>query len=342
MVRGKVPSSSKRVQSKMTKFASWQRKPLPPARSRRRLSELAIYVAFITGLTIILTPSLSASNPIRIISNAVLANPGAYAFLVVSVCYGCLALALRSFYFETSGPKGISVLRWLHPAVISAGEYGMASISSLQILWFTLIVAYISIKQVFANRGLPVLDSSILGLLGVSAAGKIGSTIICSSRLRLSLDNWNWLIANDFLREGKTIDPRETADLKDIVVTDGVFDPTRFQLLLSSAIVGFSMLRGDPLAASTMGDWSNLITGSNAVYIGGKALSPNGVKELDDRVTLIRTSHPFPVSLHPLMDEDDLFIRRSLVSAYGQNAVKERTLSKQQDCPQVCPPPPSS
>jgi hypothetical protein len=204
----------------------------------------------------------------------------------------------------------------------------MASISSLQILWFTLIVAYFSIRQVFAVHSLPILEASVLGLLGVPAAGKLGSAIVSGSRFRLSLDNWNWLIANEFLMEGKTIDPRKTAALKDLVLTDGVFDPTRYQLLLSSAIVGISMIVNGSLATSANETWGVLIAGSNAVYIGGKTFSPNGVKEIDERVSLIRASHPGPVSLNPLTDEDDLFIRRSLASAYGQNAVKERTLSQ--------------
>jgi len=231
--------------------------------------------------------------------------------------YGLLAWSLKSFYVISKREKSPSEWLWLHPAVVTAGEFGEASISSLQLLWFTLIVLFIAFKGLISGWQLLPLSGDVLSLLGFPAATKLASVVISNSRLRLSLDNWNWLINNQFLRKGNTIDPRETAGWKDLVLTDGVFDPVRFQLIVFSFLIGFAMLRGGSLTFS-IGIWNTLLAGSNVVYLGGKALSPTAIKDLDVLLSDIRSRETGRGEASKAEKES---IGNALESAYGRKAL---------------------
>jgi hypothetical protein len=242
----------------------------------------------------------------------------ASALVLVSLFYVLLAFSLSAFYAGTKRDKAPPWWLWLHPAVVSAGEFGEASISSLQLLWFTLIVFFIASKSLYTGLGLSPLSTDVLSLLGWPAASRLTSVVISNSRLRLSLDNWNWLICKQFLRQGNTIDPRETAGWKDLILTDGVFDPVRFQLFLFSFLLGLAMLLGGSLLDFTVGSWNTLLAGSNALYLGGKALSPTAIKELDDRLTSIRSRE---TGRGEASKEEEEFIERSIESAFGRKAL---------------------
>lgn len=279
------------------------------------------------GFTLLVMHGISASQMITVSSLSAKAHPTLWALVVVGLFYSLLALSLRGFYSgakqsEQPGSKNSeqpgSWWRWWDPAVVSAGEYGTASISSLQLLWFTLIVGFMAIKSLYSAKGLPGIPTDVLLLLGSPAASKVASVVISSSRLRLSLDNWNWLLQNKFLKAGNTIDPRDTAGWKDLIITDGVFDPARFQLFLSGFLIGFAMLLGDDMSKFTIGSWNNILIGSNVIYLGGKALSPTAIKELDERVTIISKKYH---DTGTIADEDKAYILRSLESAYGKNVL---------------------
>jgi hypothetical protein len=60
-------------------------------------------------------------------------------------------------------------------------EYGEASISSLQLLWFTFIVLFIASKNVFARDGLSSISQDVLALLGWPSVSKLGSVAISNS-----------------------------------------------------------------------------------------------------------------------------------------------------------------
>ena len=239
------------------------------------------------------------------------------ALIPVVVFYSLLAMSLRSFYVISKREKSPSFWLWLHPAVVTAGEFGEASISSLQLLWFTLIVLFIAFKGLITGWQLSPLSADVLSLLGFPAATKIASVVISNSRLRLSLDNWNWLINNQFLRKGNTIDPRETAGLKDLILTDGVFDPVRFQLIVFSFLVGFAMLRGGSLNFP-IGQWNTLLAGSNFVYLGGKAVSPTSIKEFDVLLSDIRSRE---IGRGEASKAEKESIGNALESAYGRKAL---------------------
>lgn len=307
----------------MRKFFAkfWWRSGLA-ALGRNRLG-LTTIVLSIACLIVLLVPSVSAAQATK--SDVLLPFlrghlPQIYALGVVFLGYTVLVYALASCYAKSNFSAKVGWVRWFDPAVVSAGEYGTASLSSLQLLWFTLIVAYISIEKLFLHNGLPGLTDSVMALLGLPGASKLASIVVSNNRMRLSLENWSWLIDNKFLKEGRTIDPRTTAHLRDLILTDASFDPTRYQLFLFSLVIGIAMILGDDLNKFNIGNWNGILLGSNAVYLGGKALSPTAIKDLNDRLTSIRKP-PGNASPVLLTDDDKLFIRKSLISAYGENAV---------------------
>jgi hypothetical protein len=290
---------------------------------RTRNSSRAISKGFVkigkNGLSVISFNLLLASS----VSAATTSAPiqGAWvlisALIPVILFYILLALSLRSFYAISKREKSPSFWLWLHPAVVTAGEFGEASISSLQLLWFTLIVLFIAFKGLIAGWLLSPLSADVLSLLGFPAASKIVSVVISNSRLRLSLDNWNWLINNQFLRKSNTIDPRETAGWKDLILMDGVFDPVRFQLIVFSFLVGFAMLRGGSLNFD-IGQWSTLLAGSNFVYLGGKAVSPTSIKDLDVLLNDIRGRK---IGRGEASNEEKESIGNAIESAFGRKAL---------------------
>lgn len=284
------------------------------------------YILGVFCLTLLLAPGLKASQHFGISPFLASQRSVAMALVLVSLFYGLLAFSLRGFYAGFKRSKSPPWWLWLHPAVVSAGEYGEASISSLQLLWFTFIVFFIASEKVFARNGLPSISQDVFALLGWPAVSKLGSVAISNSRLRLSLDNWNWLIDNNYLRQGSTIDPREAASFKNLILTDGTFDPVRFQLFLFSFLIGLSMLLGDNISNFTSTNWNTFLLGSNVIYLGGKALAPSLLKELDERIAAIRNRKPGPIEARPCssasgLTEDEQFIEKCLVSAFGSKAL---------------------
>jgi hypothetical protein len=155
----------------------------------KHFSRISNYSIGVIGVTLLFTPSLNAAQQFGIPPVLPSQRSLAMALLSVSFFYGMLAFSLRGFYPATKRAKSLYWCLWLHPAVISASEYGEASISSLQLLRFTLFVFFIASANVFAGVGLPNISQDVLALLGWPAASKLGSIAISNSRLRLSLEN---------------------------------------------------------------------------------------------------------------------------------------------------------
>lgn len=296
--------------------------------ARKRFARICIYFFGVMGLTLLFTPSLNATQQFGIppFLPSQKSEAVTLALVLVAFFYGLIAFSLRGTYPATKRAKSPSWWLWLHPAVVSAGEYGEASISSLQLLWFTLIVFFIASQKVFYGVGLPGISQDIIALLGWPAASKLGSVAISNSRLRLSLENWNWLIDSNYLRQGNTIDPREGASFKHLILTDGTFDPLRFQLFVFSFLIGLAILLGNDISNFTSSNWNNFLVGSNAIYLGGKALAPSVLKELDERIDAIRNRKTELIEASTGMPEKGLtedakFIKKCLVSAFGSKAL---------------------
>jgi hypothetical protein len=275
-------------------------------------------VLFIAALGISWLSSVEQDISLPLLGLKIPASSSPYiiALAVVLTLYLFLALSRRNACTSKATEEGL--WGWLNPAVVSSGEYGVTSISSLQLLWFTLIVVFGVVVDLFSNKGLSVLSPDVLPLLGVPAASKVTSALISKERLRLSSENWNWLVENNFLLDGRQIDPRTSAGWKDVLLTDGVFDPVRFQLFTFSFVIGWAIILGGDIESFKIGSWNIFLTGSNVFYLGGKALSQLSVDDLDSKVNELRKNKPASVT-----KEEKHFLGSSIEALYGRNALGE-------------------
>lgn len=200
--------------------------------------------------------------------------------------YTFLALTVRQT--ETSGR------RW-NPLAITAGIHGRASLANLQILYFSLIVFWVAVYAFFRHAQLPQFSSDVLLLLGIGVAGTAGAKIVATQQGSVSFANKSWLRCKGWIKQdiGPNRRPPEWADL---VTSEGIFDAFKFQSFAASLIVGIAFLVSslDPATASGPGDFDipdvflALLGLSQAGYVGGKAITPAPVAELDRQLTKVR------------------------------------------------------
>lgn len=242
--------------------------------------------------------------------------------LFVFVIYLFLSTVIHAFYCPKSKfLKSIksSGLRILDPAVISAGDYGAASLANLQILWFTLIVTWLISNGWLLTGQLVSPSTSLLGLLGISGTVNVIGKTISQNQQRISLDHWNWLVENQFLKRDCDIDPFKVAQWRDLVISGGVLEPSRYQLLIFGFLIGITMLVGDPLEIGTykVPDFFLFLQGvSGSLYLFGKAISPTARQEFEDQLTALRK----PGS-EPLQPETLKAMARTIESLYGKQAL---------------------
>jgi len=204
---------------------------------------------------------------------------------VVLVAYAVAGLALGRV------GRGYS---W-DPVYLTSDSKDKASLSQLQIFFFTLIVLWLLTFIVLRTGVLSDISLDVLLLLGISAGGAVGSKVADSMKKRLSYENWAWLRNRQWLTAyetgtGQAPEPKR-ARWADLLKTDGDFDIYSFQLAVFSVVVAYSLVTTgiDQLATFEIpANLKGLLGLSNVVYIGGKAISPNSVGELDRKATDLR------------------------------------------------------
>jgi len=203
------------------------------------------------------------------------------------VLYLLAAVATRT----TDIRSGVPLLRYFDPVYMTAGSDGKGSLSKLQILFFSLIVFGLLCYILARTGALSDLSSSILYLLGIAGIGSAMAKGTDEHKNRLSLENRAWLIRKGWLPPAGWAAVNK-ASWHDIITNDGgEFDVYRYQSCIFSLTVGGALLMNgvNELASFTIPQTMLGILGlSQAVYIGGKAVSTSAVAELDDAVTSAR------------------------------------------------------
>jgi hypothetical protein len=182
-------------------------------------------------------------------------------------------------------PRGYS----LNPLEIAAGVDGKASLSTLQLFFFSEIIVGLVAYVLLRAGVLSNLSADVLLLLGIAGAGTTAAQITNVSRQRLSFDNWAWLIHHGWLPENGR--ERRPARWSDLITTDGTFDAAKFQMLAFSVVVGGALLAIglDGLNAFTIPPAILGILGlSQVLYIGGKIAKPASITELDTSMDQLR------------------------------------------------------
>lgn len=186
----------------------------------------------------------------------------------------------------------------LNPLVITAGVRGRASLSKLQIFVFTLIVVWMLTYYLLDKSVVTDLSGTVLVLLGVSAAGTVGSKLTATaaatrSRQRVSYANWSWLVKKRWITDDSIFPPRRPPKFGDLINSGGELDVSKFQNMAVSVVVAVAMAYVG-YKAGTLAEFKipdnvlGLLGLGQAVYLGGKAARVTTVKEFDEKLTELR------------------------------------------------------
>ncbi len=214
------------------------------------------------------------------------------AIIVVLIFYGFATWARacidqdKSYRAARNGDVARSK-HWPGPLTTTRGVTGRASLSSLQIFWFSLVVLGVS-SYVLARTGqLGDLSTDVLMLLGIGTAGSAAGKVTAKVRKRLSWDNYVFLKKMGLEFESKQ--PTQAYDL----VSDaaGQFDVYKFQMLAFSLLVGIALIL---TGAGGLGDFTipeaflGILGLSQVVYVGGKAIAPPTMGDFDAQLGELR------------------------------------------------------
>jgi hypothetical protein len=167
------------------------------------------------------------------------------------------------------------------PVVITAGVMGRGSVSKLQIFFFSFVVVWLLNYILLRTGELSALSPHVLMLLGISAAGTAGAKAAAVTRNRLSTENWTWLVKKRWV---KAQPDRREAGWADLLVSDGEFDVSKFQMLAFNLVVAVALLMSGltELANFTIPETLLGVLGlSQVVYLGGKVMPANPYADLD-------------------------------------------------------------
>jgi len=205
-----------------------------------------------------------------------------------------LLAASITILFYVFGALTISVpapSRWrrLNPLWLTLDGSGRASLSSLQIIFFSVIVLYL-VSYILLRTGiLASLSDTVLLLLGIAGVGSVGGKLATVNTQRLSFDNWAWT-----KRKGWTTTTGyhvSRPQWSDFFTTNDDFDPYKFQMLSFSFVVGVALLM---TGLSGLANFAiptallGVIGLSQAAYIGGKVVAPTSFGDLDSKLTELR------------------------------------------------------
>ncbi len=204
-----------------------------------------------------------------------------------------IALAFTALLYVLGGLSLSAASGWrrLNPLWMSLNGSGRASLSNMQIIFFSVIVLFLVTYILLRTGILASLSNDVLLLLGIAAAGSTGGKLAQNNTRRLSFDNWAWAKRKGWtIASGNHVTRPKWSDL---FTTDDDFDPYRFQMLSFSLVVGVSLLMiglsglaGFTVPASLLA----VIGLSQATYIGGKAVTSGNFGALDDQLTALRTA----------------------------------------------------
>jgi hypothetical protein len=210
---------------------------------------------------------------------------GALVWLAAGLLYVLAALAC-----QPADASRVGWFRYLDPVYLTADSNGKGSMSKLQILFFSMIVAGLLAYIVVRTGVLSDVSTTILGLLGIAGIGSAAAKGTDVSRNRLSPDNAGWLFRKKWLG-ASGLAATNKPSWRDIITSDGEFDVYRYQNCIFSLIVGIALLVTGVNELATFSIPQTLlgILGlSQGVYLAGKLVTPTSIGELDTATTELR------------------------------------------------------
>lgn len=184
-----------------------------------------------------------------------------------------------------------SFLASLDPVEMTKNAYGRGSVAKLQIYLFTIIIFALLLFYVLRTGVIANMSTSVLLLLGISAAGAVGGKIAYVARRRISLENWAWLRRKKWLPPEGDVTPR--AKWSDLFLDSDTkeFDPYSFQMAVFSVIVAVALIKAGLSGLGTFtipNELLALLGISQTVFIGGRAIDKGGYAEFDKKLDEVR------------------------------------------------------
>ena len=249
-----------------------------------------------------------------------------FTLLVGLAVYYAAARALRVI----SGQSFTARQSW-NPLRITAGPDGRASLSTLQVFFFTVLV-FVMLAYVLLRTGvLSDLSTTVLELLGISGLGATAAKGADSSKTAMEPANQAWLQSKGWY-DAPSVRSAGQPTFYDLISSDSNFDVYRYQSFLFSAAVGGALFIGGISQLSSFTVPQNIlgILGlSQVVYIAGKLVSPNSASQINAVITDLRSAEAAfrhaaltyqpPAGAAPLTPPANLldFIDRAGTAAYG-------------------------
>ena len=211
------------------------------------------------------------------------------AIIIVFILYFFASFAVRQ--------------QWKHfivfnPLKILSNVNGRASLSSIQLFFFSLIVMWLATYWVLQEGNLVPLDNSVLGLLGIAVLGSGVGKITDATRFKVTAENWAWAKKKNWIKKDFTkASPDRSPEFGDLFTSVQGFDITRFQAVGFSLILGIALIYNGATAADAA-DFSNfyideaylaLIGISQGAYVGGKYINGNLFRELNEMLDKVRS-----------------------------------------------------
>lgn len=204
-----------------------------------------------------------------------------FATIAVFLAYGIAALVRKSF----------------NPLVITQGVHARASLSNLQLLFFTLAVVWVVVAFLTWTSELAGLSGDVVVLLGIGAAGTAGGKVAAVAKKRLDSENWAWLVHKGWIKASIEHGPNDRKpEFGDLLRTGSEFDISKFQLFVFSLLVGLALVYfaahgadvPDTSGFQVPGAYLSLIGLSQIAYIGGKAVGPSTIGDLNKKLIEVR------------------------------------------------------
>ena len=224
--------------------------------------------------------------------SAILCSSEFLATIPVAIAYLLIGAACGRHW------EGMRVV--IDPLKIVAASNRNASLSTLQILFFTFILGWLSLYWLFNHGGLMEVRGDLALLLGIGGAGSLVGKVADKRRLRLSQANFTWIKSKNWIQDdllkGAKCDRKP--QWRDLVETDEKFDIARFQALAFTLIVAAGLVLEGLQATLVPGEGFDFSVGetylallgiSQGVYVGGKFTSKDVYRQLDEKLDNVRS-----------------------------------------------------
>jgi len=229
-------------------------------------------------------------SPVKVSRDSVRLSPyWASLWLCAAVVF--LIYVWAAFVLRKHDHTFASFVRSLDPVKVSVGPDGKGSLSKFQILSFTLVVFGLFLLFMLQTGTLADLSGTILTLLGINGIGATLAKGADQQRNTISAENRAWLLRKNWIPTAKTPVDASNASWRDFFTTNGEFDVYRYQSFVFSLVVMVALIAAGVTQLSTFSIPDTIlgIVGlSQAVYIGGKLVTPTNISDLNSAIADLR------------------------------------------------------